>query len=232
MTTSFENAEKIIEAALFATAEPLPADKLLQLFPEENRPSLGEIRGFIATLQDFYQERGVELVEVASGYRFQVRNQYAESIQRLEERKPPKYTRAFLETLALIAYRQPVTRGEIEDVRGVAVNPAIIKTLLEREWIKIAGYRDVPGKPALFATTKTFLDYFNLKSVSDLPPLSELVDFETLEKQLGLQLGAPAVSTENAEEITDESEEIVVEEISEEILEETFEEIVDEEISE
>lgn len=202
MTNQFENAEKIIEAALFASPEPLPADKLSQLFPEDNRPSLGEIRGFIAMLQDFYQERGVELVEVASGYRFQVRNHYAEFIQRLEERKPAKYTRAFLETLALIAYRQPVTRGEIEDVRGVAVNPAIIKTLLEREWIKIAGYRDVPGKPALFATTKIFLDYFNLKNVSDLPPLSELIDFETLEKQLGLQMDVPVVVAE--EEIVED----------------------------
>lgn len=223
MTTSFENAEKIIEAALFAAAEPLPADKLSQLFPEDHRPSLGEIRGFLSDLQDFYQARGVELVEVASGYRFQVRNSYAEFIQRLEERKPTKYTRTFLETLALIAYRQPVTRGEIEDVRGVAVNPAIIKTLLEREWIKIAGYRDVPGKPALFATTKIFLDYFNLKSISDLPPLSELIDFETLEKQLGLQLDAPAISAESAEAISDKPEEIVAEEmINNEIMDEVI----------
>src|SRR3990167_9026464 len=178
----------ILEAALFAAAEPLPVDKLSQLFPEENRPSLGEIRGWISNLKTAYEDRAVELVEVASGYRFQVKNDFSPFIQRLEERKPARYTRAFLETLALIAYRQPVTRGEIEDVRGVTVNPNIIKTLLEREWIKIAGYRDVPGKPALFATTKLFLDYFNLKSVSDLPALSELVDFEALEKQLGLAL--------------------------------------------
>ncbi|OGT41504.1 MAG: SMC-Scp complex subunit ScpB [Gammaproteobacteria bacterium RIFCSPHIGHO2_12_FULL_40_19] len=189
----------ILEAALFAAAEPLPADKLSQLFPEENRPSLGEIRALIAELQIFYQERSLELVEVASGYRFQVKKDYAESMGRLEERKPARYSRSFLETLALIAYRQPVTRGEIEDVRGVTVNPNVIKTLLEREWIKIAGYRDVPGKPALFATTKTFLDYFNLKSIAELPPLSELVDFETLEKQLGLQLPTSVVSSENEE---------------------------------
>src|SRR3990167_7577360 len=183
-----ENAEQILEAALFCAAEPLPVDRLGQLFPEEARPSLGEIRQYLANLKTVYADRGVALVEVASGYRFQVRNEFAPFIQRLEDRKPPRYSRAFLETLALIAYRQPVTRGEIEEVRGVTVNPAIIKTLLDREWIKIAGYRDVPGKPALFATTKTFLDYFNLKSISDLPPLSELVDFESLEKQLGLAL--------------------------------------------
>ncbi|OGT44687.1 MAG: SMC-Scp complex subunit ScpB [Gammaproteobacteria bacterium RIFCSPHIGHO2_12_FULL_38_11] len=184
----FESAEKILEAALFSAAEPLPVDKLAQLFSEENRPSNADIRHWLSDLKTVYEDRGVELVEVASGYRFQVKTLYAQFIQRLAERKPPRYTRAFLETLALIAYRQPVTRGEIEDVRGVTVNPNIIKTLLEREWIKIAGYRDVPGKPALFATTKLFLDYFNLKSVSDLPALSELVDFEALEKQLGLAL--------------------------------------------
>lgn len=197
-----ENPEKILEAALFAAAEPLSADKLCQLFPEDNRPSLGEIRQWIFRLKTTYEDRGVELVEVASGYRFQVKTEYVEFIQRLEERKPPRYSRSFLETLALIAYRQPITRGEIEDVRGVTVNPNVIKTLLEREWIKIAGYRDVPGKPALFATTKTFLDYFNLKSVSDLPPLAELVDFEALEKQLGLQLPMmPEAEVESTETI-------------------------------
>lgn len=189
----FENAEKIFEAALFSAAEPLPIDKLCQLFPEESRPSNADVRLWLSNLKAVYEDRGVELVEVASGYRFQVKGDYAPFIQRLEERKPPKYSRAFLETLALIAYRQPVTRGEIEDVRGVTVNPNIIKTLMEREWIKIAGYRDVPGKPALFVTTKMFLDYFNLKSISDLPPLSELIDFELLEKQLGMQAPAQPV---------------------------------------
>ncbi|OGT26640.1 MAG: SMC-Scp complex subunit ScpB [Gammaproteobacteria bacterium RIFCSPLOWO2_02_FULL_42_14] len=195
------NPENIIEAALFASAEPLSADKLSQLFPEESRPSLGEIRSHVANLQSTYQDRGVELVEVASGYRFQAKSDSAPFIQRLDERKALRYSRAFLETLALIAYRQPITRGEIEDVRGVAVNPNIIRTLMERDWIKIAGYRDVPGKPALFATTKTFLDHFNLKKISELPPLSELVDFEALEKQLGLQS-----SNDNINEDTDTSD--------------------------
>lgn len=192
---TIENAEKILEAALFSSAEPLPVDKLAQLFPEENRPTSAEIRSCLSNLKTFYADRGVALKEVASGFRFQVQDQYAEFVQRLEERKAPRYSRSFLETLALIAYRQPITRGEIEEVRGVTVNPHVIKILLEREWIKIAGYKDVPGKPALFATTKTFLDYFNLKSISQLPALSELVDFEALEKQLGLQL--PSVDTVN-----------------------------------
>lgn len=191
-----KSIEKILEAALFSAVEPLPIDKLAHLFPEESRPSNTAIRDALVSLKTVYEERGVTLKEVASGFRFQVSSVYAPFIQRLAERKPPRYSRAFLETLALIAYRQPITRGEIEDVRGVSVNPAIIKTLMEREWIKIVGYRDVPGKPALFTTTKTFLNYFNLKNISELPPLSELIDFETLEKQLGLQLPELALETE------------------------------------
>lgn len=180
-------SETIIEAALFTAEEPLSADKLAQLFDEGARPSVPEIRAWIESIQAFYQDRGVELVEVASGFRFQAKTNTAEFLKRLWEKKPARYSRAFMETLALIAYRQPITRGEIEDVRGVSVNPQIVKTLLERNWVKIAGYRDVPGKPALLATTKEFLDYFNLKSLKELPPLSELVDFELLEQQLGLQ---------------------------------------------
>jgi len=187
MTMEQFQAEKIIEAALFAAEEPLSADKLTQLFDEAARPSASEIRAWIVELQGFYQDRGVELVEVASGFRFQVKSNIAEFLKRLWERKPARYSRALMETLALIAYRQPITRGEIEEVRGVSVNPQIIKILLERNWIKIAGYRELPGKPALLATTKEFLDYFNLKNLNQLPPLSELVDFELLEKQLGLQ---------------------------------------------
>lgn len=210
MINQFENAEKILEAALFAAAAPLSADTLTQLFPEESRPSLGDVRVWLSNLKTAYEDRGVELVEVASGYRFQIQSDFAPFIQRLEERKPVRYTRAFLETLALIAYRQPITRGEIEDVRGVSVNPNIIRLLLEREWIKITGYRDAPGKPALFATTKQFLDYFNLKKLSDLPPLSELVDFETLEKQLGLQPPTAADEKVMDKQAVDEAVEVVV----------------------
>ena len=207
-----DNIECILEAALFSSAEPLPVDKLAQLFSEENRPSNAEIRAHLVALKTFYENRGVELMEVASGYRFQARANTASFIQRLEERKPPRYSRAFLETLVLIAYRQPITRGEIEDVRGVAVNPNIIRTLMERDWIKIAGYRDVPGKPALLATTKTFLDYFNLKSISDLPALSELIDFEALEKKLGMGALLPtdAQPTEIQTELPLEEEVAVV----------------------
>lgn len=201
------NIQCILEAALFAAPEPLSIDKLAELFPEENRPSNADIRDALNQLKEIYADRGVELKEVASGFRFQVRTDYAVFLQRLEERKPPKYSRSFLETLALIAYRQPITRGEIEDIRGVAVNPLVIKTLLERDWIKIAGYRDVPGKPALLATTKTFLDYFNLKSLRELPPLSELVDFESLEKQLGFQMPEqPESHVENTVENSSEED--------------------------
>ena len=202
----FETPEKIIEAALFAAETPLPADKLAQLFPEAAQPSLGEIRKLIAKLQEIYQDRGVELVEVASGFRFQVKTEFAESMQRLEEKRPPRYSRAFLETLALIAYRQPITRAEIEDIRGISVNTNIVRTLIERDWIKVAGYREVPGRPALLATTKAFLDYFNLKKLSDLPPLAELVDFEALEKQLGLQLPASEPLAHTSEPRTQISE--------------------------
>lgn len=219
--------DNIIEAAIFASAEPLSLDKLLLLFPEDNQFTKEHMREAIARLQESYQDSAIELKEVASGYRFQVKQDFAQFVQRLEEQKPPKYSRSFLETLALIAYRQPITRGEIEDIRGVAVNTAVIKTLLERDWIKIAGYRDLPGKPALLATTKTFLDYFNLKSLKELPPLSELVDFEALEKQLGLQLPTPiqtdvseeSLLEESAHETSDEALQEVEHEMQEEALE-------------
>lgn len=217
--------EYIIEAALFTADEPLSAEKLANLFEEGNRPSLGEVRAALASLQMNYAERGVELLEVASGYRFQAKAECAEFIKRMWEKKPPRYSRALMETLALIAYRQPITRGEIEDVRGVTVSSQTMKTLMEREWVKIAGHRDVPGKPALYATTRGFLDYFNLKNLSDLPALAELVDFESLEKQLGLQLPPSqqastdadssvvdeqvVASSDTASEITTDTDEIV-----------------------
>jgi len=199
----------ILEAALFTADEPLSEDKLAQLFEEQNRPSLGDIRTQLAALQADYAERGVELVHVASGYRFQAKSNHADFIKRLREKKPPRYSRALMETLALIAYRQPITRAEIEDVRGVAVSSQAIKALMEREWIKIAGFRDVPGKPALYATTKAFLDYFNLKKLSDLPPLSELVDFEALEKQLGLSDGKEQQTEDSHSEEKELAEETV-----------------------
>lgn len=185
---SKEDQKLIIEAALFASAEPLSADRLQQLFDGRSRPSIADIKATITELTEDYQDRAVELQRVASGYRFQAKSRFASNLQRLWERKPPRYSRAFLETLALIAYRQPISRGEIEQVRGVAVSTDIMKKLLEREWVKIVGHREVPGKPAIYGTTKDFLDYFNLKKLSDLPPLQELVDFDQIEKQLSEQL--------------------------------------------
>lgn len=188
MTTEAENLKQIIEAALFIAGEPLNLDKLRGLFPELEVPDTETLQAALESLENDYRDRGVELVRVASGYRFQARNEYAPWMQRLFEKKPQKYTRALLETLALVAYRQPITRGEIEDVRGVAVSTQIFRTLLERDWIKAVGVREVPGHPTLFGTTKTFLDYFNLKNLSDLPALPEVADLEALEQKISERL--------------------------------------------
>ncbi len=165
--------ELILESLIFAADQPLTAKKMQALFPEPEQPALADIEQALANLAMFYQGRALELKQVASGYRFQVKADYSPWLGRLFEEKPPRYSKATLETLAIIAYRQPVTRGDIEDIRGVAVNSQIIKTLMERDWIKIVGYKEVPGKPALFATTRNFLDYFNLNSLAQLPTLIE-----------------------------------------------------------
>ncbi|MDF9392270.1 MULTISPECIES: SMC-Scp complex subunit ScpB [Methylococcus] len=163
----------IIEAALFAAHRPLSVAELEALFGDDERPDAEEIRQALESLAEEYSERPLELRKVASGYRFQVRVAYAPWISRLFEERPGRYSRALLETLAIIAYRQPVTRGQIEEIRGVAVGSGIIRTLTEREWVTVVGHRDVPGRPALFATTPQFLDYFNLESLADLPALPE-----------------------------------------------------------
>jgi segregation and condensation protein B len=180
--------KSVIEAALFASQDPLTLDKIKMLFPEHDCPSKEELLSLIEELKSDYADRGVDLVDVASGYRFQSSAKYTEFLQRLWQRKPPRYSRALFETLALVAYKQPLTRGEIEEVRGVAVSSHIVKTLMDRGWVRAVGYRDVPGRPALLATTKSFLDYFNLKKLTDLPPLSKLMNFDELEKQLGFEL--------------------------------------------
>lgn len=181
--------KKVVEAALLAAGEPLTIDRLLELFAAgEQQPTADDIKQAIQTIEDDCQDRGIELRKVASGYRMQVKEDMAPWIARLWEERPQRYTRALLETIALIAYRQPITRGEIEDVRGVAVSTNIIKTLTDRDWIKVVGHRDVPGKPALYGTTRHFLDYFNLKALDELPPLSELRDFEHINAELDLQL--------------------------------------------
>lgn len=166
----------IVEAALVAAGAPLSLDQLLGLFGEDERPERAALSAVLRELASEYQSRGIEIVEVASGYRVQVRASVAPWVARLWEAKAPRYSRALLETLSLIAYRQPVTRGEIEEIRGVAVSTHIIKTLSEREWVRVVGHRDVPGRPALYATTRKFLDYFGLRSLNDLPPLSQIRD--------------------------------------------------------
>ncbi|MDX3936417.1 SMC-Scp complex subunit ScpB [Stenotrophomonas sp.] len=184
---------RIVEGALLAASEPLTLAQLQGLFPEEEPAPPGSIERALELLRDGCQDRGVELVEVASGFRFQVTSEVHGYITRLWTERKTRYTRATLETLALIAYRQPITRGEIEQVRGVAVSSNIIQALEEREWIRVIGHRDVPGKPALFGTTKGFLDYFGLRRLDELPPLSELRDLGELEPQLPLDNeGQPA----------------------------------------
>lgn len=175
-----------IEAALLAAGRSLQVTELAELFEERARPSKDEIRAALETLAGEYANRGIELKETATGFRVQVRRELAEEISRLWPERPQRYSRALLETLALIAYRQPITRGEIEAVRGVAVNPNIVKTLLERLWIRVVGHRDVPGRPELLGTTREFLDYFGLKSLDELPPLAELKAMADLNVQLDL----------------------------------------------
>ncbi len=166
----------IIEAALLAAGRPLSFAELENLFADNERPEPAEIQSALAELAEDCRGRAVELKQVASGYRLQVREAFSPWISRLFEERPGRYSRAFLETLAIIAYRQPVTRGEIEDIRGVAVSSGIVRTLQERGWIQVVGHKEVPGRPALLATTKQFLDYFNLKSLGELPPLQEFID--------------------------------------------------------
>lgn len=197
---------RIVEALLFSVDRPLSIDRMLELFDENDRPEKQQIQEALEILKNDYQERAIELKEVASGFQFQTRQELAPWVAKLFEEKAPKYSRALLETLVLIAYRQPITRGEIEDIRGVAVNSNIIKTLQEREWIRSVGFRDVPGKPELLATTKEFLDYFGLKSLSELPPISELQDLDKMAEQLEQNL-APS-SEEAAEQASENSPEL------------------------
>jgi len=189
---------KILEGALLAAGRTLSLNQIEALFTEFERPPREQIVAALEEIGNGCAARGFELKEVASGYRFQVRQELAEWVSRLWEEKPKRYSRAMLETLALIAYRQPLTRGDIEQVRGVAVSSDIIKSLQEREWVRIVGHRDVPGKPALYATTRQFLDYFNLKSLDELPPLSELKDFAQLDPELELALAVDPLPADAA----------------------------------
>ena len=182
----------VIEAALLAAGRPLTLADLRALFDELSRPDDAALGAALAALASEYAERGIEVKQTASGWRIQVRREFAAEISRLWPERPARYSRALLETLALIAYRQPITRGEIEDVRGVAVNPNIVKTLLERNWIRVVGQRDVPGHPELLGTTREFLDYFGLKSLDDLPPLAQLKALSEMNLPLDLPQGAAA----------------------------------------
>ena len=198
--------QRIVEAALLASSQPLTLAQLQALFNVDEPLPGGAVETALEALREGCAERGVELVEVASGFRFQVRTDVHPWVARLWAERPQRYTRATLETLALIAYRQPITRGEIEQIRGVAVSSNIIKMLEEREWIRVIGHRDVPGKPALFGTTRLFLDYFNLKSLDELPPLSELRDLTDLEPQLPLDTELPPQATAHISLGEDEDE--------------------------
>ncbi len=175
-----------IEAALLAAGRPLNLDQLRGLFDQRMAPQKAEIRSAIEALNEEYEERGLLVAEVASGFRMQIKQAMVDRLQKLWEERPPRYSRALFETLALIAYRQPITRGEIEDVRGVSVSANIVRTLMERDWVRVVGHRDVPGRPEMFGTTKSFLDYFGLKKLDDLPPLADLSDWESLRVQLNL----------------------------------------------
>ena len=198
-----EQLQQILEAALLAAGQPLSPVQLGTLFSDEERPPKGEISRALEQLRVDCAKRGVELKKVASGYRLQVKQEFNEWVSRLWKERPPRYSRALLETMALIAYRQPITRGEIESVRGVSVSTNIIRTLQEREWIRVVGHRDVPGKPALFGTTSTFLDSFDLQNLDDFPTLAEIRDMENLEPELQLEAPTPSIAMEDNSGDTD-----------------------------
>ena len=200
MTDTNSELKNIIEAALLVAGQALTIDKLLSLFPEDSRPARDEVRAALKEIETDCEQRGIELRQADQGFRFQSREKYAEWIARLSEERPVRYSRALLETLAIIAYRQPVTRGEIEDIRGVAVSTEIIKTLLGRDWVRQVGTRDVPGRPALYGTTRGFLEHFNLRSLDELPPLIELRDIEKISAELNLRLPVDDVDPNVGEE--------------------------------
>ncbi len=204
--------KNIIEAILLAAGRPLTLDQVLAMFAENEKPERGDVREVIKVLQADYEQRGIALVQVGGGYRIQIRETMQPWVSRLWEEKPARYSRALLETLSLIAYRQPITRGEIENVRGVTVSTSIMRTLQERDWVHVVGHRDVPGHPAMYGTTKQFLDYFSLKSLSDLPALSELRDLSAIGAELELDLSdipelqlSPANDESASEEVAEDA---------------------------
>lgn len=203
--------KNIIEAALLAAGKPLSIDQCMALFLDEEQPDRDEIREVFKELADEYADRSIEIKQVASGYRIQVKEEYSPWVSRLWTERPSRYSRALLETLALMAYRQPITRGEIEDIRGVSVSTNIIKTLLERDWIKVVGHRDIPGKPAMYGTTRHFLDYFNLKTLDELPSLIELRDIDTINAELDLDIPGLEISSESDSQQSDSIDDDIAE---------------------
>ena len=205
---SVSSIKNVVEAVLLAAGKPLSVDQLVAVFGDDEKPERSQIREVISALQEEYAERCMELVQVASGWRVQVRHEMEPWVSRLTDEKPARYTRALLETLALVAYRQPITRGEIEDIRGVSVSTSIMKTLQEREWVRIVGHRDVPGHPAMYGTTRQFLDYFNLKGLDDLPTLMELRDIDSINAELELPLPGESLPLPDEEEEVQAGEEV------------------------
>lgn len=195
--------KRIVEAILFAANRPMTVKQVQQVFPEIEQPELIEILGAIESITEDYRDRPIELKRVASGYRFQVRQELSRWVSRLFEEKPPRYSRALLETLAIIAYRQPVTRGDIEDIRGVSVSSSIIQTLLERDWVKVVAHKEAPGRPSLYGTTSQFLDYFNITTLNDLPTLQEIQDLD-----LALDNSQHMAQEESEKQDTDEQAEL------------------------
>ena len=206
MNTLTTQLECIIEAAIMAAGEPLSVSQMVKLFSGEDIPTTQDIRAALQSLQERYQDRGIELKELASGFQFQTKIDLSPWLSKLWEERPPRYSRAFLETLAIISYKQPVTRAEIEDIRGVTVSSSIIKVLLERDWVRLVGYKDVPGKPALYGTTKTFLDYFNLKNLRELPSLADL---QPLPEDEGLPVQLAFDNTLEGEEEEEQEEQVI-----------------------
>lgn len=205
--TDSAQLKNIIEGLLFASSKPMSSKQIANMFEGNDAPAPGEIKEALNALEEDYKNRGVQLLKVASGYCFRVHDDLGSIVSKLWEEKPTRYSRAFLETLAIIAYRQPITRGEIESIRGVAVSSNIVKTLQERDWIRVVGHKDVPGRPALLATTKDFLNHFNLKKLEDLPPLSEIRDLDEVAAALDQQ------AANDDEQVLDESTEETTEEI-------------------
>tara|TARA_Y100000814_G_scaffold233711_1_gene177587 strand:- start:533 stop:1402 length:870 start_codon:yes stop_codon:yes gene_type:complete len=217
----FDNKVKmIIEGLLLAASRPLNLSEIAQVFDEDERPDKKELKKIIEVIEADCSDRGFELQEVASGYRFQVKQELSSWVGKLWDERPPRYTRALLEILALIVYKQPITRGDIEEIRGVSVSPNIIRTLIDREWVRVVGHRDVPGRPAMFATTKTFLDYFNLKSLQNIPPLSEIKELDNSDSELNLNeelsqsriLDMPNVDDSEGDFLTLSEDELLAEE--------------------